>query len=83
MAQMIKIKCNGPNHHVNEVDLDKLLRPTPIVRSPFARRPPPQSSDIPERLVRQCKLCTEGKVVISREIIEDYRRSSPDKFERG
>jgi len=73
MAQMIKIRCNGPQHHVNEVDLDKLLQPTPLVRSPGRSRA--QSSDIPERLVRPCKLCTEGRVVISREIIEDHLRS--------
>jgi hypothetical protein len=77
MARMIRIKCNGPDQHVNDVDLDKLLKPTPIVRSSLFGRPRPQSSDIPERLVHPCKLCTIGKVVISREIIEDYRRSFP------
>lgn len=64
MAHTIQIKCNGPNQHVNEVDLDKALRPTPVVRG----GPPPVR---PERVVIPCRSCTEGKIVLSRTMIDE------------
>jgi len=68
MAKTIKIKCNGPNRHLNEVDLDAVLERTTVVRGP-ARSP--AAEDLPERVVRPCRECTAGKVVITREMIED------------
>ncbi len=64
MARIIKIRCNGPGKHVNELDLDKYTRPTIVVRGQ------PKSS-LPERLVVPCQYCTEGKLVITRNMIEE------------
>jgi hypothetical protein len=70
MTHIIKIKCNGPTPHLNEVDLDKLLQLTTVVRgTQFAYLPP----QLPERLVQKCRFCTEGRVVITREMIQDHR----------
>ena len=72
MAQIIKVKCNGPKRDINDVNLDRLLQPDPVMRG-GARS---VRSDVPERLVLNCRHCTLGKVVITREMIEDYRRGS-------
>jgi hypothetical protein len=68
MARTIKVKCNGPNHHVNEVDLDRARQPTPAFRGSERERRP---DDFPDRVVYPCKFCTEGRVVITRKMIED------------
>jgi hypothetical protein len=66
MATMIKIRCNGPNQHINEIDLDKVLQPTIVLRG--WRQP--KSKNIPERLVLRCQHCAEGHVVLTRKMIE-------------
>ena len=33
MPQIMKVKCNDPAPHVNDIDLDDGLRPTPVLRS--------------------------------------------------
>jgi hypothetical protein len=71
MARTIKVKCNGPNHHVNEVDLDKARQPTPAFRDSG----PARAAGFPDRVVLPCKLCTEGRVIITREMIKDLERS--------
>jgi len=75
MPLKIKVRCNGPNHHVNEVDVDDLVRATHTVR--FAGPDPesPYPLDIADRSVLRCVSCTEGKVVITREMIEKARGS--------
>ncbi len=55
MAKTIKITCNGPNRHLNEVDLDTVLERTTVVRG-SARSP--AAEDLPERVVRPCRECT-------------------------
>ena len=49
MASTIKVRCNGPDKHVNEIDLDEALKPTTVLRgaSTDERR-------IPKRLVPWC-----------------------------
>jgi len=64
----IKVKCNGPNKHVNEIDLDKVLQPTVILKGKTSSQ-----QQIPERLVLPCKTCTEGKVIITRDMIKANR----------
>lgn len=64
----IKVKCNGPGHHINEIDLDRALRKTPVARGTNSGRTL-QSKDIPERIVLPCHECTIGKVIITREMI--------------
>ena len=73
MGQVIKVRCNGPNKHVNEVDLAVALLEVPITRqADFS------AADLPARIVLRCHECTEGKVIVTREMIEDARqRRSP------
>jgi len=75
MATIIKVRCNGPDKHVNEVDIEKLIRPTPLLRciisydpSAEVAAPPPE-----DRYVFKCRFCTEGRVVVTREMIEKNR----------
>jgi len=66
MSKFIKVRCNGSGKHVNEFtenDLEKYTRPTIVVRGKTKRI-------FPERLVISCQHCTEGKVIITREMTE-------------
>ena len=66
MTRIVKIKCNGPSKHVNEIDLDAMLRTTTTVRG---NNPPPISPDeVPTPLVRRCRDCTYD-IVIDREML--------------
>jgi len=66
MAKTIKVSCNGGGHHVNDVDLEKILKPVIVTRSAPAKPP-----EIPQRSVLDCQFCREGKVVVTREMVED------------
>ena len=65
MAKTINVRCNGSGRHVNEVHLDTLLQPTTVLRGG-----PRRAGDIPERFVKQCGYCAEGKVIVTREMIK-------------
>ncbi len=65
MAKTINVRCNGSGRHVNEVNLDTLLQPTAVLRGG-----PRNAEDIPERFVKQCGYCADGKVIVTREMIE-------------
>ena len=69
MGQIIRVKCNGANKHFNTVDLAVALLKVPITRQADA-----SSTDLPERIVLLCHYCTDGRVIIEREMIEDARR---------
>ena len=69
MARMIKIKCNGPAQDVNEVDLDRVLRPDVAVRGARLSMGPSKPAELPERVVLPCKYCAVGRVVMTREMI--------------
>ena len=69
MAETIKIRCNGPAQHVNEVDLGEALREQPITRSVLFTSP-----DIPDRIVLHCRECADGKVILTRAMIEQARQ---------
>ena len=69
MAEIIKVRCNGPNRHVNDVDLGEALREEPIARR--ADFTPP---DVPDRIVLRCRECTDGKVILTRSMIEQARQ---------
>lgn len=73
MAKLIKIKCNAAQAHVNEVDLDNALK-----REVVLRGGPPVSPalDLPDRLVLKCRHCAEGRVVLTRAMIEKALGSS-------
>ena len=64
MVRMIKVRCNGSGKHVNELDLDKYTKPQIVVRGQ-------PKSNLPERLVIPCQHCTEGKLIITRKMIEE------------
>jgi hypothetical protein len=69
MTEIIKVRCNGPGKHVNEVDLGQALLEVPIAKQAGLTQPP-----IPERIVLNCGSCTNGKVVLTRSVIEDARK---------
>jgi hypothetical protein len=69
MGQIIKIRCNGANRHVNEVDVDDALRGDSV-----ARRADFSSSIVPERIVLRCRECTDGRVIVTRVMIEAARQ---------
>lgn len=67
LPKTIKVACTGAAHHVNEIDLDKLFKPVIVTRSAT----PPRIREIPARSVLHCQFCGEGKVVITRDMVED------------
>jgi hypothetical protein len=64
MAKIIKVRCNGGGKHINEVDIDKITRPTIVVRGH-------PKQNLQDRYVLPCQHCTEGKVIITRKMIEE------------
>ncbi|MBN1349382.1 hypothetical protein JXJ21_08230 [candidate division KSB1 bacterium] len=70
--KIVKVKCNGTDQHINEIDLDKVLKRDWILKGVRSSKPAEHASkymDIPERIVLSCKLCT-GKVILTREQIK-------------
>lgn len=70
MAKIIKVRCNGPNKHVNEIDLDKVLRTDTVLRN---RRSDQGPQAVPDRVVLPCAECTTGKVILTSDMIEAKR----------
>lgn len=70
MGRLVKIRCNGPNKHVNEVDIDKAQKVVVVAKiiDITARSSPP-----PERISLRCRECV-GRVIITREMIEDIQK---------
>ncbi len=68
---VIKIRCNGPGRHANDVDLEKSLGREVILRGPKSGTNPSTSPNIPERIVLQCRECADGKVILTRKVIEE------------
>jgi len=66
MAKIVKVRCTGREQHVNEVDLEDILGPDVVMHG----TPIDTGRPIPERIVRRCEVCTEGKVIITRDMIE-------------
>ncbi len=62
----IIIKCNGPNKCINEIDLEKALGTTVVLRGVSTTE-----RQIPERIVKPCQFCTVGKVILTREMFEE------------
>ena len=67
MAKIIKVRCTGSGQHVNEIDLDSILGATVVLHG----TPIDTGRPIPERIVRRCDVCSEGRVILTREIIEE------------
>jgi hypothetical protein len=64
MGQIIKVRCNGVNKHVNAVDVDEVMLTVPVAREMNA------ASLAPERTVLPCRECV-GKVIVTRRMVED------------
>jgi hypothetical protein len=72
MSNVIRVRCNGPEKHINEVDLNLAMLKTVIIRG----QPTFEPSAIPKRLVLSCRYCTTGKVVLTRDMIEGAQRGA-------
>jgi len=68
MATIIKVKCNGPNRCVNEVDIKSLIDDEVIA---YRLATTPDHHPVRERYVLKCKHCSEGQVVVTRQMIEE------------
>ena len=66
MAKIIKVRCNGPNKHINEIDLGKVLNTAIVLKSQSGQGP----QSVPDRIVLPCAECTVGKVILTRATIE-------------
>lgn len=64
MAKIMKVRCNSPGEHINEVDIDKITRPTIVVRGQPSQR-------LQDRYVLRCQYCTDGKVIVTKKMIEE------------
>jgi len=67
MAKIIKVQCTGREQHVNEINLEDVLGPDVVIYG----NPIDTGRPIPERIVRRCEECSEGKVILTREMIEE------------
>lgn len=66
MANIISVQCTGPGRHVNEINLEDILGESVILDgSPIAT-----GRQVPERIIRKCDVCVEGRVIITREMVE-------------
>ncbi|MBS1792197.1 MAG: hypothetical protein JST85_31110 [Acidobacteria bacterium] len=66
MAKTIKIQCNGAGQHVNDVDLDRALEEAVVYRGTESRL-----QNLPERVTLRCCVCVEGRIVITRQMLEE------------
>ena len=66
MAKIIKVACTGAGQHENEIDLEDVIGPDVIIHG----NPIDTGRQIPARIVRRCEVCEEGKVIVTREMIE-------------
>jgi hypothetical protein len=69
MVERIKVRCNGPGKHVNDVDLSEALVEQPVARQAVLSPP-----SVPERIVLRCHSCADGKVVLTRSMIDEARK---------
>jgi len=65
MTKTIKVTCSGADQHLNEIELAKIVQPTPVTRGTT------KPKEIPARSVFPCQFCKAGKVVVTREMVED------------
>lgn len=76
MAAIIKVKCTGREQHLNEIDLEDILGSDTVVYGAALET----GRRIPARIVRRCDVCDEGKVIISREMMEAcFQEPLPDR----
>ena len=66
MAKIIKVQCTGREQHVNEIDLEDVIGSDVVLYGGAIDT----GRQLPARVVRRCDECDEGKVIITREMIE-------------
>lgn len=69
MRKEIKVRCNGPERHINEIDLERLFKPTFVVKGGNPVTGFPNLDDVGFPLYEDCRYCN-GHVIITREIAE-------------
>jgi hypothetical protein len=74
MSGKIKIRCNGPDRHINDIDLERLLEPTFVTKGPNQASRPHDLNEIEFPLYEDCRYCA-GRVIITREIAEKTSKS--------
>ena len=70
MGTTLKVRCNGPGRHINEIDIETLIesdRVTVYRMVGTGRRP-----RVRDRYVQRCRQCTEGDVIVTRAMIEPH-----------
>jgi len=72
MSRKIKVRCNGPERHINEIDLERLFQTTFVVRGDNPATRLPNLDDVEFPLYEDCRYCA-GQVIITREIAEQAR----------
>lgn len=66
MAKIVKVRCTGAGQHENEVDLEDVIGSDVVIYGgPIAT-----GRDLPAQIVRRCAVCNEGKVIVTRDMIE-------------
>jgi hypothetical protein len=65
MGRTLTIRCNGPEPHENEVNIDALFTPCFVVREDNP------DDALPRRRVLDCKECSSGKVIVTREMVKE------------
>ena len=69
MPKIIKVRCNGPNKCINEVDLEALIEDDEVTIYRLATTP--ADRPVRKRYVSKCKHCSEGEVIVTRQMIEE------------
>jgi hypothetical protein len=66
MAKIVKVRCTGSGQYGNEIDLEDVIGSDVVIYGgPIAA-----GRDLPAQIVRRCAVCDEGKVIVTREMIE-------------
>ncbi len=68
ISNTMQVYCNGKDKHVNDIDVDDLVRPQVVLKGD---RPVGTQN----RFVLTCKHCP-AKVIITRKMIEDYKNNT-------
>jgi hypothetical protein len=74
MSRKIKVRCNGPERHINDIDLERLLERTFVARGYNPASHLPNLDDVEFPLYEDCRYCA-GRVIITREIAEQARKT--------
>jgi len=72
MSRKIKVRCNGPERHINEIDLERLLDSTFVVKGGAPDSRLANLEDVEFPLYEDCRYCA-GRVIITHEVAEQAR----------